>query len=113
LGLPNNLAAYVSSLSKVTVKRSSYRNPLNGELSIDGLLGQQTFLNHGCASCHSGKAFRDSLAYDLGTINPNYNKAYGEEGGLVAVRTPTLIDLLETAPYFHNGSVDTLEQVLE
>jgi len=44
---------------------------------------------------------------------PNDNQAYGVAGGLTEVRTPTLIELWETAPYFHNGSAETLFDVFD
>jgi len=100
------LAAYISSLGKSTVKRSPIRDFASGELNFE------IFNELGCADCHSGAAFRDGLAHDVGTIDPNDNQAYGQAGGLTQIRTPTLVDLFETAPYFHNGSAETLEDVL-
>jgi len=105
------LAAYISSLGKSTVKRSPFRDPASGELSFNAMAGQETFNELGCADCHSGAAFRDGLAHDVGTINPNDNQAYGQAGALAEIRTPTLVDLFETAPYFHNGSAATLNDV--
>jgi len=105
------LAAYVSSLGKESVKRSPHRDPVSGALTLNAEEGQRVFNDLGCADCHSGTAFRDGLGHDVGTIDPNDNQAYGQTGALTQVRTPTLIDLFETAPYFHNGSAATLEEV--
>jgi len=105
------LAAYISSLGKSSLKRSPYRDPASGELSFEAMAGQEVFNNLGCADCHSGNAFRDGLAHNVGTINPNDNQAFGQAGALRAIRTPTLVDLFETAPYFHNGSAATLNDV--
>jgi cytochrome c peroxidase len=69
-----------------------------------------------CADCHSGWAFTDSSFHDIGTAN-------GEDIGRgrlfpastklrYAFKTPTLRDVARRAPYMHNGSLATLEDVI-
>ncbi|MEA2984845.1 MAG: cytochrome c peroxidase [Alphaproteobacteria bacterium] len=69
-----------------------------------------------CAECHSGPAFTDGSFHDIGT-------AQGEDIGRgrlfptsvklkYAFKTPTLRDVARRAPYMHDGSVATLEQVI-
>jgi len=104
------LAAYVSSLGKHSVKHSPYRT-YTGVLTDSAQRGQQIFQDEGCSGCHSGAAFRDSQQHDVGTIT----QASGSRlsGLLTAIRTPTLVELWETAPYFHDGSAETLTDVLQ
>lgn len=70
-----------------------------------------------CAACHSGWAFTDSSFHDIGT-------AQGEDIGRGALfprspklryafKTPTLRDAARRAPYMHDGSVATLEAVID
>lgn len=59
-------------------------------------LGQQVFVDAGCAACHSGERFTDNRTHDVGT------------GG--SFQTPSLIGLRHTAPYMHDGCAETLEQ---
>ena len=70
-----------------------------------------------CASCHSGWAFTDGSFHDVGT-------AKGDDLGRgelfptsvklrYAFKTPTLRDAARRAPYMHDGSVPTLEAVVE
>lgn len=70
-----------------------------------------------CAACHSGWAFTDGSFHDIGT-------ATGEDVGRgrlfpsskklrYAFKTPTLRDAARRGPYMHDGSVPTLEAVLE
>lgn len=70
-----------------------------------------------CAACHSGWAFTDSSFHDIGT-------ARGDDIGRgrifptsvklrYAFKTPTLRDATRRAPYMHNGSVATLEDVID
>lgn len=104
------LAAYVASLGKQSVKRSPYRT-YTGDLSEAAERGEQLFATLNCASCHTGQAFRDGQSHDVGTILATSGSRLS--GALNAIRTPTLIELWETAPYFHNGSAKTLADVFD
>lgn len=88
--------------------------------------GREVFIRAGCAACHGGpKWTRSSLPGPVGTLAPNgeleveavlhevgtYNPEtdiLGEKGFDI----PTLLGLHATAPYLHDGSAATLEQVL-
>jgi cytochrome c peroxidase len=69
-----------------------------------------------CSECHSGWAFTDSSFHDIGT-------AQGDDIGRgrlfptsiklrYAFKTPTLRDVARRAPYMHNGSLATLQDVI-
>ncbi|HUK59223.1 MAG TPA: cytochrome c peroxidase [Stellaceae bacterium] len=71
----------------------------------------------GCAECHKGWNFTDGAFYDIGT-------ATGEDIGRgrlfrnstklqYAFKVPTLRDIARRAPYMHDGSEATLEDVVE
>ncbi len=70
-----------------------------------------------CASCHSGWAFTDSSFHDIGTAKENdigRGKLFPTSVKLrYAFKTPTLRDVARRAPYMHNGSVTTLEEVID
>lgn len=67
-----------------------------------------------CATCHSGFAFTDHGFYDIGL--PGADLGRGPVLGVAAVnsafKTPTLRELVWTAPYMHDGSIATLEQAV-
>lgn len=105
------LANYITGLGKDTVKHSPNRT-YTGELTESAVRGETLFAQANCNSCHSGKAFRDGQTHDVGTINAESGNRLGELGGFTHVRTPTLIELWDSAPYFHNGTAATLEDVL-
>ncbi len=94
--------------------------------------GQQLFGTLGCASCHSGAAFTDSGAgnatldlsgairlHDVGTcVTSGYpDVAHEDEDGdpraACAFDTPSLRGAWDSAPYLHDGSKATLDDVLE
>jgi cytochrome c peroxidase len=70
-----------------------------------------------CAACHKGWAFTDASFHDIGSAQ---NDDLGR-GNLFpnsvslryAFKTPTLRDVARRAPYMHDGSVPTLEAVID
>lgn len=67
-----------------------------------------------CGECHSGPNFSDELFHTLGLgQDPGRGFVTGvaSEGG--AFKTPTLREIAATAPYMHDGSIATLEEVVE
>ncbi|MGS2717888.1 putative Ig domain-containing protein [Eionea flava] len=103
------LAAYVSSLQKDSVLRSPYSS--NGALPPLVKQGRVLFEEKGCRDCHTGAAYRDGLNHDVGTITAASGQRLGF--ALTEIRTPTLVELWDSAPYLHDGSAPTLESVLQ
>src|SRR5262249_52645388 len=68
----------------------------------------------GCANCHTGFAFTDGNFYDVGL--PDADRGRGAVLRLPAAdhafKTPGLRELGRSAPYMHDGSLATLEDVL-
>ncbi|WP_440145830.1 cytochrome-c peroxidase [Bradyrhizobium canariense] len=70
-----------------------------------------------CSDCHSGPSFTDGSFQDIGTAKegdigrgrlfPTSQKLRYE------FKTPTLRNVAQRAPYMHDGSVATLEEVIE
>ncbi len=111
------LAAYVTSLDQVP--RSPHRAP-DGSLTAAGERGQELFLSLDtrCADCHPPPTYTDSgwLApgvprlHDVGTLTAASGGRLGEP--LTGLDTPTLLGAWETAPYLHDGSIETVREVL-
>ena len=79
--------------------------------------GFEIFNNKGhCAECHSGWAFTDSSFHDIGTAKGDdigRGRYFSNSLKLrYAFKTPTLRDVDRRAPYMHDGSVPTLEDVI-
>ncbi len=72
-----------------------------------------------CTSCHTGPNLTDGGFHNIGIgmdqENPDQGrKAHsGLAGDLGAFKTPTLRDIAQTAPYMHDGSLATLEEVVQ
>ena len=63
--------------------------------------GMQAFEKAGCTFCHGGPMFSDFKLHFIGV--PDERREF---------RTPTLRNLRHTAPYMHNGSQRTLQEVM-
>jgi len=72
-----------------------------------------------CTRCHVGFNLTDNIFHNLGVGMSEPEKHLGrfkvtnEDKDRGAFKTPTLRDIQRTAPYMHDGSVDTLEEVVE
>lgn len=73
-----------------------------------------------CSECHQGANFTDNKYHNLGAKpvpgNPDDVGRYAvtrKEEDRGAFKTPTLRNVALTAPYMHDGSVTTLEDVVE
>ncbi len=83
--------------------------------------GQKLFMGKaGCVTCHNGPNFSDGIFHVTGiAIDPKDDKAdvgrfkvSSDAKDKYAFKTPTLRNVSRTAPYFHDGSVATLEEAV-
>ena len=70
-----------------------------------------------CAACHSGWTLTDGSFHDIGTAKNDdlgRGKLFPTSVALrYAFKTPTLRDVARRAPYMHDGSVATLQAVID
>ena len=79
-----------------------------------------------CTLCHAGFNFTDEQFHNLGigwdaarTSSPTWAggpsslSARRYDGSMGAFKTPTVRDIEKTAPYMHDGSLATLEAVMD
>ena len=109
------LAAYERTLVSPPTRFDRWIDGDAGALTPDEVRGFALFTGRArCSTCHAGFAFTDFNFYDIGL--PGSDKGRGKEIGLPAAdyafKTPTLRELVWTAPYMHNGSLATLEDVV-
>jgi cytochrome c peroxidase len=74
----------------------------------------------GCTACHAGPTFSDERFHNTGVAWKDGKLAdegrfavSGLERERGAFKTPTLRDLSRTAPYMHDGSIATLQEVVD
>jgi cytochrome c peroxidase len=97
------LAAYMDSIEAlVSPYVDNHERVMSGEKQFNAL---------GCQSCHTPPLFTDRHLHDVGT--GDLRKEKNAHGRGPSVDTPSLRALWLTAPYFHDGSALTLEDVLD
>lgn len=74
--------------------------------------GLVAFFDAGCAQCHNGPMFSDYELHVLAAPDGPWVTSPDTGDGEFAFRTPSLRQLEFTAPYFHGGHVDTLEDAV-
>lgn len=84
-------------------------------LSADARAGLELFRGEaGCIDCHNGPLLSDGRFYRLGVPGNDEGRAAvtGKANDRFRFRTPSLRNIAETAPYMHDGSLETLEDVV-
>jgi cytochrome c peroxidase len=109
------LAAYERTLISPPTRFDAWIAGKADALSDSEVSGFKLFTGKGrCIACHTGFDLADHNFYDIGL--PDDDKGRGKEIGLPAAdhafKTPTLRELAWTAPYMHDGSLATLEDVV-
>jgi cytochrome c peroxidase len=130
--LTQALAAYERTLVTPGSRFDRFARGEAGALSPIALRGLRLFQSVGCVSCHSGPAFAGPTVgpgpasfakfpvfadselvrkYRLAE-DPGRFTATQDERDRNVWRVPTLLNIAATAPYFHNGSVTSLEEAV-
>lgn len=92
------------------------------ELSESQKRGQALFMGKGgCMTCHNGENLSDGVFHVTGIgidakaegADPGRFKVSQDEKQKFAFKTPTLRNVSKTGPYFHDGSVESLEEAVK
>jgi cytochrome c peroxidase len=114
------LASYVRTIRSGNSRVDQHLSR-NAELSPEEKSGMRVFrLKGNCVTCHVGPNFSDEKFHNTGIAW--HEGKLADEGRFAmsrreqdrgAFRTPTLREVARTAPYMHDGSIATLEEVIE
>ena len=107
------LASFVRSLLSGDSPFDRFINGDRAALSPEQQLGLQVFRGKGnCTACHVGPNFSDERLHNTGVAWRD-GKLADTGAGRGDFKTPTLREVARTAPYMHDGSLATLEDVVE
>jgi cytochrome c peroxidase len=99
------LASYVRSILAGNSPYDRYVAGQPGALSEAALRGLRLFRGKaGCLTCHVGMNFTDERLHNTGA---------GKTDTGLRFKTPTLRNVAEHPPYMHDGSMETLEAVVD
>ncbi len=119
--LARALASYVRTILSGNAPIDRYMNGERDALSEQARQGLRLFRGRAnCTACHLGPSFTDEHFHNTGIawrdsawLDPGRFAITGEEDDHGAFKTPTLRDVARTAPYMHDGSLATLEAVID
>ena len=126
--LADALASYVRSIRSGDSPFDRFEQGDATALTDDARAGLQIFRGKGnCIQCHAGPLLTDELFHNTGVAwlpqngsdrlglfrDPGRAAVTGRETDRGAFKTPTLRDVARTAPYMHDGSLATIEDVIE
>jgi cytochrome c peroxidase len=118
-----NVGRAIGAFERKLTTRARWDDYLEGqsnaldEKEVDGL---KLFTNLGCMVCHTGELLGGSMYEKVGAVEPWPGQrdqgrfaVTHSEGDRMMFKVPSLRNISETAPYFHDGSADTLSQAVE
>ncbi|RME87150.1 MAG: cytochrome-c peroxidase [Planctomycetota bacterium] len=117
-----NIAEAIAAFERTLITRDRLDDFLEGDLKAlnqEELKGLQSFVKTGCTTCHSGPLLGGNMFQKMGLVHPYENrkdlgrfKVTKNPGEKYFFKVPSLRNVALTAPYFHDGSVKTLEQAV-
>ena len=116
-----NFGRAVGAFERTLWTKSRFDALLDGDdnaLTAEEKAGLKTFMEVGCITCHNGRTVGGGMYQKLGLVQPyeTEDKGRGAHTGNAAedyfFKVPMLLNVAETAPYFHDGSVKTLEEAV-
>jgi cytochrome c peroxidase len=117
-----NVGAAIAAFERTLLTPSRFDKFLEGKHDIftnSEIKGFKTFVNIGCASCHSGVGIGGGMYQKLGLVKPYKTNDLGRftvtknESDKYVFKVPSLRLVKNTFPYFHDGSVKTLEEAVK
>lgn len=121
----NAIAEFERSLLTPGSRFDRYLEGDRQALTREELRGYQLFKSYGCIACHQGVNVGGNLYERLGALHPYPGQGVkdtaadagrmaitGDHADMLVFKVPGLRNVARTAPYFHDGSVPTLEQAV-
>ncbi len=117
-----NVGRAIGAFERRLTTPSRWDDYLKGDgaaLTRPELEGLKVFTNIGCMVCHTGEFVGGAMFQKVGIVEewPNQKdqgrfEVTGAEADRMVFKVPTLRNVAETAPYFHDGSVNSLDDAV-
>lgn len=118
----DNVAAAIGAFERRLMTPAPFDEFLSGKMTaLDDkqLWGLQLFVEVGCTQCHNAAALGGTQFQKLGNVKPWPTADEGRfgvtnnEADKGVFKVPPLRNVAETAPYLHDGSIETLEEMVQ
>lgn len=120
---PDNVVKAIASFERTIISGNTawdrWKAGDNTAISQSAFRGWNIFQSIKCNNCHDGVLFTDQqyhnvgIGMDLKEPDPGRFKVTNNPEDTGAFMTPTLRDIAKSAPYFHDGSAQTLEEAVD
>jgi cytochrome c peroxidase len=119
-----NTAKAIGAFERTLTTPSKWDKFLAGDqtaLSDPEKVGLNKFLSTGCQTCHQGASVGGGQIEKLGKVKP-WTKTSDDTGRMMVTKqeidklqfkVPSLRNIEKTAPYFHDGSINTLDEAIK
>ncbi len=117
----DNVGTAIGAFERRLVTPSPFDSFIAGDISAlndTQLTGFDTFVNSGCGACHNGVGVGGGMYQKLGLVKPFETTDVGRaevtrsEADKFFFKVPSLRNIDQTAPYFHDGKVATLDDAI-
>jgi cytochrome c peroxidase len=117
-----NVGTAIGAFEKTLMPRSRFDDYIDGDwtaLNEQEKKGYETFSDLGCMQCHGGVALGGTMFRKIGDVEPYETEDLGrynvtkKNRDKYKFKVPGLRNVEKTAPYFHDGSVKTLDKAIE
>ena len=108
------LAAFERTLISAGSRYDRYLEGDSSALTEEEVRGMRVFAGKAeCTTCHGGPLLTDNAFHNVGVAGDDPGRFEAGATPRATFKTPSLRDVAHTAPYFHDGSAATLEEVIE
>lgn len=117
-----NIGVAIGAFERTLLTPSRFDDFLKGDknaLNESEKRGLNKFVNMGCVNCHNGVVIGGNSYRKIGLVTPFKTSDLGryEVTGLETdkhvFKVPSLRNIAKTGPYFHDGSVETLDEAIK
>ncbi len=116
-----NIGRAIGDFERGLMTPAAFDEFLGGKMTAlptDALRGLELFIELNCVSCHTGPNLGGTMYQKLGAVRPYETKDQGRfvvtknPDDMHVFKVPGLRNITKTAPYLHDGSAATLDEVL-
>lgn len=118
-----NISIALASFQRTLITKDRFDLYLAGDIEAINnkeKAGLAIFITKGCVACHNGAVLGGQLFMKMGLVHPYPNKidkgraeVTGNAADNYFFKVPSLRNILNTNPYFHDGAATTIEQAIE
>lgn len=117
-----NIGVAIEAFEKTLMTPSEFDDYLNGDvfaLNDQERRGLKKFMEVGCTTCHSGENLGGTMYQKLGLLKKYKTEDKGrynvtkKRRDKYKFKVPGLRNVAKTAPYLHDGSVKTLDEMID